>query len=79
MNLDIVLVNSQAKPVICKTQNYKEEIYSKFAKEVITQEAEARKVDSKKPKKQIQISINISSADLRTKAQICRDISKKNP
>ncbi|EAR84673.2 translation initiation factor IF-3 (macronuclear) [Tetrahymena thermophila SB210] len=79
MNLDIVLVNSQSNPVICKTVNYKEEIYSKFAKEIISQEAESRKVDSKKPKKQIQISINISNADIRTKAQICRDISKKNP
>jgi len=39
----------------------------------------AGKNDSKKTKKQLQISIGISSADLKTKAHIAREISKKNP
>lgn len=35
MNLDLVMMNSSINPAICKTLNYKEEVYSKFAKEVI--------------------------------------------
>lgn len=41
MNLDLVMMNSSINPAICKTLNYKEEVYSKFAKEVIQQESEA--------------------------------------
>jgi len=35
MNLDLVMMNASISPAICKTLNYKEEVYSKFAKEVI--------------------------------------------
>jgi len=47
MNLDLVMMNSSINPAICKTLNYKEEVYSKFAKEVIQQESEASKEKTK--------------------------------
>lgn len=89
------MVNQTTSPVICKALNYKEEVYAKFAKEVVATAASDRnnfrvkcsiskrkvnerylllcnqwkgKADGKKPKKQMNLTINISSADLRTKA-----------
>lgn len=43
MNLDIVMVNQETTPVICKALNYKDEVYAKFAKEIIAAEAASRK------------------------------------
>jgi len=48
MNLDLVMMNASINPAICKTLNYKEEVYSKFAKEVIQQESEASKEKKQK-------------------------------
>lgn len=37
------MVNQTTNPVICKTLNYKEEVYAKFAKEVVASAASDRK------------------------------------
>lgn len=34
MNADLLLINSNTKPMICKAVNYKEELYRKFVKDV---------------------------------------------
>jgi translation initiation factor IF-3 len=35
LDTDIILLNDQAKPAVCKLMNYKETLYRRFIKEIL--------------------------------------------
>lgn len=61
MDLDLIEINSKVNPPIMRVGNYEKMVYE-------IKKAEKKKAHVAKPLKEVQLSVNISSHDLETKA-----------
>ena len=61
MDLDLIEINSKISPPIMRVGNYEKMVYE-------IKKAEKKKAHVAKPLKEVQLSVNISSHDLETKA-----------
>ena len=61
MDLDLIEINSKINPPIMRVGNYEKMVYE-------IKKAEKKKAHVAKPLKEVQLSVNISSHDLETKA-----------
>lgn len=77
MGQDIIMMNPNSKPAICKALDYSEFLQEKFIKEVINKERENENQKKEKQSKQLKFSHKITMSDLKLKVRFAKEMSIK--
>jgi len=76
--LDLVMINPNVKPAICKALKYRDELYNRFVKDVISKDMTYEsKAKAKTVKKTVKLGARMTISDLRNKMRAASELSKK--